>query len=436
MHFIYVVVSYVIFGLALPFLIFHRKLRQGIRRRFGLYTRSPWPKPHTEGKKIWFHGASAGDLIALRPTIEHIRYKDPDAVIVISTMTNSGYEIAKTKFNNLVDGITFVPYDFFGSAQRAVKKIQPDVLVLEYAEIWPNLVYAAAKRGTQIVLTNGRFSESLMFRYQWLYRLIGNPLRRMTMLLMRDEEEKSRALRLGAPPERVRVTGNTKFDNLSHGPKPEVVEKIERDLRLGERPVFVAGSTHEGEEEHVLSAFLSMREVEPRLLCMIVPRYVDRASRIMSLVKERDLKTELRSKLSAKRTASTDHLDVVVGDTMGELNALYHLSSFAFVGGSFGSRGGQNILEPAGHGRPVLFGPNMKNFRDSVHVLQGRGGIQVSDANHLGSVGRELLSKASERERLGALAKESVVRVRGASEKNAQLILDLLNLAKTSPRHQ
>ncbi|MEE2902316.1 MAG: glycosyltransferase N-terminal domain-containing protein, partial [Myxococcota bacterium] len=97
MHFVYVVLSYVVFGLALPLLVYHRKLRQGIRRRFGLYTRQPWPKPHTEGKKIWFHGASAGDLIALRPTIEHIRHKDPDAVIVISTMTNSGYEIAKTK---------------------------------------------------------------------------------------------------------------------------------------------------------------------------------------------------------------------------------------------------------------------------------------------------------------------------------------------------
>ena len=222
-------------------------------------------------------------------------------------MTNSGYEITKTKFNNLVDGITFVPYDFLGSAQRAVKKIQPDVLVLEYAEIWPNLVYAASKRGTQIVLTNGRFSESLMFRYQWLYRLVGNPLRRMSLLLMRDEEEKSRALRLGANPERVRVTGNTKFDNLAHGPKPEIVEKIERDLRLGDRPVFVAGSTHEGEGTCSF-CILNMREVEPRLLCMIVPRYVDRASRIMSLVKERDLISSLIScliKALRQQTIST-----------------------------------------------------------------------------------------------------------------------------------
>jgi 3-deoxy-D-manno-octulosonic-acid transferase len=424
---VYAVLSYLVFGLAFPFLLIHPKLRQGLRRRLGLYTRKPWPDPKATGPRIWFHGASAGDLIALLPTIKLVRAARADLTIVVSTMTNSGYEIAKTKVESQVNGVTFLPYDFRGSTRRAMAAIQPDVLVLEYAEIWPNLIHAARKFGSKIVLTNGRFSESLMLRYRLFYLLIGNPLKKMLLLLMRDEREGERAARLGAHPKTIHVTGNTKFDNLVHGPAEDLVEQLRVCLAIDDRPIFVAGSTHEGEEADIFKAFIQMRKSAPGLRCILVPRYVERASKVASIAQQQQLKTVLRSSLSEKDHDLAKNADVIVVDSIGELTALYKIGSFAFVGGSFVARGGQNILEPAGQGRPVLFGPNMVNFRDSVEVLQGRGGIQLADVGQLGRVGQELLAQPEELKRLGEMAKRSVAKVRGASERNATHILSLLS---------
>jgi len=426
LSFVYGLLSYVVFGLALPFLLIHPKLRQGLRRRFGLYTRKPWPNPKASGPRIWFHGASAGDLIALLPTIKLVRQTKPEATIVVSTMTNSGYEIAKSKIDEHVNGVTFVPYDFRGSTHRSVAAIQPDILVLEYAEIWPNLIRASRRFGAQVVLTNGRFSESLMRRYRLFYFLIGNPLKMMSLLLMRDEREGERASRLGAEPQKVHVTGNTKFDNLAQGPDADLVEDLRRTLAIGDHPVFVAGSTHEGEEADIFKAFVEMRSVAPNLRCILVPRYVERATRIVSIAQQLQLKTVMRSAILSDDNQQAKSADVIVVDSIGELTAIYQLGSFAFVGGSFVTRGGQNILEPAGQGRPVLFGPFMANFRDSVEILQGRGGIQVGDAGQLARVGQELLGQPEELKRLGEMAKSSVAKVRGASQRNADYILSLL----------
>jgi 3-deoxy-D-manno-octulosonic-acid transferase len=343
-------------------------------------------------------------------------------------MTNSGYEIAKSKIAEHVDGVTFIPYDFYGSTRRAIEAIQPNVLVLEYAEIWPNLIAAAHQFGAKIVLTNGRFSESLMTRYRWLYFLIGNPLKKFSLLLMRDENEGIRACGLGASENKVHVTGNTKFDNISQGPSSQLVESLRIDMAIDERPVFVAGSTHEGEEEDILKAFVMMRTVSSQLRCIIVPRYVERSTRIASIAQQLKLKTIMKTALGGKDRTVASNADVIVVDTIGELKAVYQLATFAFVGGSFITRGGQNILEPAGLGRPVLFGPHMENFRDSVEVLQGRGGIQVGNVEQLARVGQELLEQADERERLGMMAKASVAKVRGASSINANHILSLLEV--------
>ena len=169
-----------------------------------------------------------------------------------------------------------------------------------------------------------------------------------------------------------------------------------------------------------------MRNSAPELRCVIVPRYVERASRIASIAQQLKLRTVLRSTLKSSSNSEASNVDLIVVDTIGELTALYQLGSFAFVGGSFITRGGQNILEPAGQGRAVLFGTYMANFRDSVDVLQGRGGIQVSNGAQLAKVGQELLERPEERERLGKLAQESVIKVRGASSRNAEHILSLL----------
>jgi 3-deoxy-D-manno-octulosonic-acid transferase len=422
-HLIYCLLSYLVIGGLFPLWVLHPKLRAGIKRRLGLYERTGvevWTPSRGAGPRIWLHGASAGDLLALHPIILELRRLDPQATLIVSTMTNSGFAIAETKIRPHVDGITYVPYDLPGATRRAVQAIRPDLLVLEYSEIWPNLIHAVKTSGAAVAMTNGRISESLMKRYRLLYTLIGNQLEKLDLLLMREEVEAERALLLGAPKERVRVTGNTKFDNVSKPPSDEAIKNLAAALGSHGERIFVAGSTHEGEEKDLFRCFAAMREVDPELRMIIAPRYVDRAQKLLALAKAEGLSATLRS--GAKGNERTQ---VLVLDTMGELTAAYALATLVFVGGSFVSRGGQNILEPAGQGRPVLFGPHMMNFRDSVEVLLGRGGIQVSTPAQLEKVAKELLGRPDEIAQLGEMARAAVNKVRGASLRNAELLLSL-----------
>ncbi|MBI2376771.1 MAG: 3-deoxy-D-manno-octulosonic acid transferase [Deltaproteobacteria bacterium] len=425
MSLLYRILSTILFGVLLPFLVFHPKLKGGIARRLGRYPSRPWPPSRGAGPRIWLHGASAGDVLALVPIITEVRNRVPDATIVVSSMTGSGHTMATARLATLVDAITFVPYDLPFAVKRAVRAIAPSLLVLEYAEIWPNLVYEAKRAGARIALVNGRFSEKLIPRYRWFHRIFGNPLAEIDLFLMREEIEAERARQLGAPAGRVKATGNTKFDNLAAGPPEGSVERLRSALDCGARPVFVAGSTHEGEEKALVRVFEGLREVEPELLFLIAPRYPERASRVASILSAAGLEAQLRSSLSDAHPRAP-RTDAVVLDTIGELLAAYVLARLVFVGGSFVSRGGQNILEPAGQGRAVIFGPHMANFRDSVEVLVGRGGIQVATPEILLRVARELLARPDEITHLGEMAKDAVSKARGASKRNAEAILALV----------
>ena len=353
--------------------------------------------------------------MALSPMFGPLRARFPGCRIVLSTMTNSGYMMGRERLAKQVDGVVYAPYDLWGATRRAVKEIGPDLLVLEYTEIWPNLIRAASRAGGKVVLTNGRFSPAQQGKYRLFFGLIGNPLKDMELFLMRGEDEAERVLGLGAPGERVFVTGNTKFDALAaadQGQEDEVLRSA-LGLKVGER-VWIAGSTHEGEEEHLLGVYRRLLEVHPDLRLVIAPRYIERAGRIVGLVKEAGLRVGLRSK------GNEEGGQVVVLDTIGELSRAYRLATLVFVGGSFTTRGGQNILEPAGQGKPVLFGPHMENFRDSVQVLVGRGGIQVKDGEQLYRVMTELLAKPETVGSLGELARATVRQISGASQRNVE----------------
>ncbi len=245
---------------------------------------------------------------------------------------------------------------------------------------------------------------------------------------MRSDEEAERVLSLGAAPDRVWVTGNTKFDALLlDGPTGrEEALRAEMGLRA-DRPVLMAGSTHDGEEELLLPVYARLRERHPGLQLVIAPRYVERSGRIMALAAEAGLPVRLRS-----GGAAAGHAEVTVLDTIGELAAAYRLATLVFVGGSFVTRGGQNVLEPAAQGRPVLFGPHMENFKDSVQVLQGRGGLQVAGPEQLLKVADELLSRPDQIEELGTLARRSVTAIRGASARNVDHLLSILPRGKAA----
>ncbi|MFZ5471132.1 MAG: 3-deoxy-D-manno-octulosonic acid transferase [Myxococcota bacterium] len=422
MRLFYIFASYLLFAVLLPLLALHRKTRNGFLQRLGFYPQGKLPAG--EGPRLWLHGASAGDLLALSPMIRKLRQRFPRAKVILSTTTNTGYMMASERLAGQIDAVVYAPYDLLGATRRAVRAIRPDLLVLEYTEIWPNLIRAAKHSGARVVLTNGRFSAAHVGKYRTLFSLIGNPLLDIDLFLMREDEEAERVLGLGAPLERVWVTGNTKFDALA----PAAVAEEDVELRTGlnlppHAPVLIAGSTHEGEEEQLLDVFKRLLQDHPDLRLVIAPRYIDRAPRIVTLTQQAGLSVGLRSQGNPAGGR------VVVLDTIGELSLAYRLATLVFVGGSFTDRGGQNILEPAAQGRPVLFGPKMENFHDSVQVLVGRGGIQVNDADHLHRVLSELLARPETIEALGELAQAAVRQVSGASGRNVEHMERLL----TSP---
>jgi 3-deoxy-D-manno-octulosonic-acid transferase len=420
-HLPYLLGAYVLFVVLLPLLLLHPKLKDGWRQRLGLY---PGPiAPGGQGPRIWFHGASAGDLSALSPMIHTLRARMPGATLVVSCMTNSGAAMARDRLGD-VDAVVFQPWDLPGATRRAVAAIRPDLLVLEYTEIWPSLIHAAHRAGARIVLTNGRFGEKNLGRYRLLFALSGRPLEKLSRLLMRTEEEAERARRLGAPTERVQVTGNTKFDALLLGGGTDPSALAEALGLSGDEPVLVAGSTHEGEEALVLEVYARLRARHPALRLILVPRYLERVERVEAAVSRAGFVPHRRSGKGSPE--KSEGVPVAILDTIGELVTCYRLATVVFIGGSFTDRGGQNILEPAAEGRPVIFGPNMQNFRDAVQVLVGRGGIQVGDADQLHRVVLDLLDRPEKLAELGALAKRTVHRVRGASDRNVAVMAELL----------
>jgi len=404
--------SYLLFWTAFPFLATHPKLRSGFRQRLGLH-----PKlPPSDSPRIWLHGASAGDISALRPTALELKVQEPNVEIILSTVTDSGYAMAH-KLSPLFDRIIYQPYDLPGSVGRALDRLAPSVLVLEYTELWPQLIYAAKSRSIPVLLHNGRFSAASMGRYKLLFSIAGNLLSPLTALLLRDEHEAERARVLGASPDRILVTGNTKFDNLQAPPKPAEIDALREAFGFGpDDLIWLAGSTHEGEENELLKVFKQLRQEFPSLRMVIAPRYLERLDRVAAMVKRHGLTCRRRTKPGAPA-------DVGLLDTVGELSTCYGLGTVVFVGGSFVKRGGQNILEPAGCGRPVVFGPYMRNFPDSVKVLLGRGGLQVATPEKLSEVLGELLHRPDYREELGELARIQVQLARGAAARNAEAIL-------------
>lgn len=418
MRALYVLATWLVYAFIWPVLALMKKTREGFWQRLGYYGAA---LPEGKGPRLWLHGASAGDLLALAPMIDRLRARFPDALVILSTMTNTGHLMARERLAKKIDAVIYAPWDLLGATRRAAKAIRPTLLVLEYTEIWPNLIRAVHDTHGRIALTNGRFSSRHVARYRRFFAAIENPLLDVDLFLMREADEAERARELGAPADRVLVTGNTKFDALA--PLAEAVEDTALREALGIRPgarVWMAGSTHEGEEELLLEAFRALRLIAPRLQLVIAPRYLERAERVRALATSAGFEVALRSR------GNPSAAPVVILDSIGELARAYRLATLVFVGGSFTSRGGQNILEPAAQGKPVLFGPHMENFRDSVQVLVGRGGIQVKDVEHLVRVMTELLGRPESIESLGELARTAVRAVSGASERNVEALARLV----------
>jgi len=370
---------------------------------------------------IWIHAVSVGEVLVARGLVVALKARFPARRVIVSTTTATGNALARQAL--AADGVFFNPLDLPWSVRRALAGLNPSLLVLVETEIWPNLIHEAHRRGTRVAVANGRLSPRSFPRYRRLRPLLARVLREVDVFLMQGEAHAERARALGAPPARVRVTGNIKYD----APAASGASSAGMKALLGEgadTPLWVAGSTMAGEEELVFRAFAEARAGAPRLRLLIAPRHPERAAEVATLAQRDGHHVARRSELGP---SSWPGGDVLVLDTMGELAHAYPFATVVFVGGSLVPTGGHNVLEPGLAGRAVIVGPHMENFQEIADELRAAGAlVQIAQPAELGPTVSRLLQDPSERERLGARAKELIVGNRGALRTTVDALAELV----------
>jgi 3-deoxy-D-manno-octulosonic-acid transferase len=389
-----------------------RRRRVHLRERLGRFSAGPPPSPCG-----WVHAVSVGETVAAVPLIEGLRRRFPDLPLTITTVTETGARIARDRLGGIATHRYF-PLDLPRPIDRVVDALQPRFLVVLETELWPNLFRALARRGVPIVLVNGRISDRSFRRYRWLGALMRRLLEPLAALAMQSAEDARRVIALGASPERVFITGNLKTEVA---PYPSGTTAMwQRLLGLDERrPLWIAGSTHRGEEEAVLDAHAVAQAKVPGLSLLLAPRHPERVPDVERLIRSRGLTSVRRSALPCER----DRNAVIVLDTIGELASLYGVGDVVFVGGSLVPIGGHNMLEPALRGKPVLFGPHTSNFREAADLLLGAGaGALVADAAELATVLVGLLEDPARRQRIGSAGQAAVAAQQGAVRETLDVI--------------
>lgn len=358
---------------------------------------------------IWVHAASVGEVRAAKTLINSLKERRDQRSVILSTFTRTGYDLA------CAEGIAPVfrlPPDFPLWLEPLFDKLDPSVLILVEAELWPSLLRLCKRRGVPALLVNGRMSEKSSNRYSTVKPLFGWLAAPIKLFSMRTADDADRIKRLGVSEAIIHVTGNLKFDALA----PE-----ENPGREKSSPLVVFGSTRPGDEAPILDAIVRLQREAPGTRFVIAPRHIDRIPEVLRMIQDRGLEFALHSRLEKKEGGD---MPLILLDQMGELNHYYAQSSIAFVGGGFDPGfGGQNILEPAAFYQPVIFGRHMSNFAEEARLLSASGGgIQINGPDELYSTLLRLLIRPDELRRLGKLAGETVKSNRGATKRNVDLI--------------
>ena len=386
-----------------------------LAERFGRYPTRQQPAPAGRcGPLYWLHAVSVGETQAARPVVEALRARRPDARFLLTHMTPTGRTTARELFGDTVQSV-YLPYDFPFAVRRFLARFRPDVGVVMETELWPNLVSACQRAGVPLFLVNARLSERSAARYRRFPGLTEAALQGLSGILAQTEADAARLRALGAPA--VTVTGNVKFDAL---PAPALVELGLR-WRAGwqGRPAWIAASTREGEEPLVLEALRALRV--PGTLLVLVPRHPQRFDEVARMLDAAGLRHVRRSAPGALEALADRSIDVLLGDSMGEMAAYYAACDLAFVGGSLLPLGGQNLIEPCALGRPVLVGPHTFNFREVAEQAIAAGAARrVEDAASLARAVESLLGDPALREAMGEAGAAFARSPRGATARTIE----------------
>lgn len=334
--------------------------------------------PNLKEKVIMYHGVSVGEIIALENLIKKTKDTFPDYKIVVTTGTKTGQEIAKKKFENIADFITYFPFDITFCVDKFLKKINPSVVLIAETELWPTFATYCKKRNIPLFVINGRISDSTFKSYKLLKGFFKQLFTNYTEILTQSEQDKEKFVKIGAPSEKTKVMRNLKFD----------VKRVEAEFNLGPGRIIIAGSTHKGEDEIILNSFKNLKKEFKDIKLLLAPRHLTRINEVKKLVENTALNYGLRS---ANDTFEKN--EIIILDTLGELSRIYQICDFAFIGGSFNKTGGHNPLEAIVYNKPVISGPSIHNFRDIYWILtRSNAGKIVKNSDELTSYMYKLLS--------------------------------------------
>lgn len=411
-----------------PYLVWQAIRKGKYREGFSAKFLGQVPLRTTEGTCLWFHAVSLGEVNLLAPLLREIAARHPDWQCVISTTTLTGMAQARKKYAGAM--VFYCPLDFSWAVRRAMRRIRPALLVLAELELWPNLIRAAGENGAAVAVVNGRLGQRSFNGYRRIRPLVASVLRRIGLAAVQDATYADRFRLLGTPNDRIVVTGSMKYDGSTGDRQNPATQRL-RQLAgfAADDTVFLAGSTQEPEESLALEAYRRLASAFPRLRLVVVPRHPERFESVAQALAEGGLPWQRRSRLDAD--GADPAARVLLVDTVGELGAWWGTADIAFVGGSLGKRGGQNMIEPAAFGAAVSFGPNTWNFRDIVQaMLDHEAARVVRSGDELHAFVRWCLECPADAATLGLRARQFVASQQGATRRTVDALEGLLTATR------
>lgn len=398
----------------------YRKYRAGLSERLGRVPQRLLASDTPTA--VWIHAVSVGEVLAIARVAEEMKEQLAGRRIVISTTTDTGQRLARERFGG--ENVFYAPLDLPLAVRAYLRALRPQMLLLAESEFWPNLLRLARESGAVVAVVNARVSDRSLPRYlrfrRWLRPILAN----VQLFLAQSDEDARRLVQMGAPAERVRVSGNLKFE--AGVPRDSAISvPFERAIRReGAAPVLIAGSTLEGEEAMLLDTFRTVRAKYPAALLVLAPRHPQRFAGVAALLASSGLPNVSRSQWAGGEPLAGK---VFLLDSIGELASLYPFADVAFVGGSLVPQGGHNVLEAAVVGAPILVGPHTENFRSIVEIFLQADALRVVTPDSLTPTVMQLLESGEERAALGERARELMRQQRNATAVTLSAVLELLS---------
>jgi 3-deoxy-D-manno-octulosonic-acid transferase len=423
MYFLYSALLAVAMLLGLPYWLWqmlrHGKYRAGLRERLGKVP--PRLDLQPDRSTIWVHAVSVGEVLAVTGLVETLQQQFPRHRILISTTTDTGQKLACARFGE--DSVFYFPLDFSLAIRPYLEKLQPRLVVIAETEVWPNFLRLARQSGARVAIVNARISDRSWRGYRRWRSFLPRILQNVDLFLAQGEEDQRRLVEIGAPPGRLQVAGNLKYDAPVPAPAPVVRSLRDSFAQNGSGPILVCGSTVEDEEPLLLRAFTNVLASHPRAVMILAPRHPERFAEAARLLEQLGVRFWRRSLWNGEAVTG----GVLLLDSIGELASVYALGDVAFVGGSLVPRGGHNILEPAQHGVAIVVGNHTENFRDIVELFQSRDAVRVATPAELPLVLMELVANETERKNLGQRAAETLKAQRGATVRTIEALHELMD---------